>query len=58
MSPSTAATPSSIGKRAQMIFLVLVLCTRTMASPPAAFTRPSSTAKGPMAEDMLPQFAP
>ena len=41
-----------------MIFFVLVLWTRTSASWPDAFTSPSSTANGPIAEDMLPQFAP
>ena len=35
---------------------VLVLWMRTTASPSPAETSPSSTANGPMAEDMLPQL--
>ena len=55
-SPSTADSPSSSAKRAWMIFLVFVLCTRTSASRPAALIRPSSTANGPIADDILPQL--
>ena len=40
-----------------MIFRVLVLWMRTAASPSCgASQNPSSTAKGPMAEDMFPQL--
>ena len=55
-SPSTADMPSSSAKRACMIFFVFVLCTRTSASLPEALSRPSSTANGPIADDMLPQL--
>jgi hypothetical protein len=50
--------PPSSENRDQMIFFVLVLWTRTSASGPDTFTNPSSTANGPMAEDILPQFPP
>ena len=40
----------------RMIFLVFVLKMRTTAVSPFGRTIPSSTANGPTAEDMLPQF--
>ena len=55
-SPSTAASPSATGTRATMIFLVLVLWIRTAVSPSADGTRRSSMAKGPTAEEQLPQL--
>jgi len=54
--PSTAASPSSMPKRATMILPVLVLWMRTTASSPYTRIRSSSTANGPTAEDMLPQL--
>jgi hypothetical protein len=39
-----------------MIFCVMVLKIRTVAVSPFARTSPSSTADGPTAELMLPQF--
>jgi hypothetical protein len=39
-----------------MIFLVLVLWMRTAVSPSAYGTMRSSMAKGPMAEEQLPQL--
>ena len=57
MSPETAASSPSMPKRETMIFFVLVLWMRTTASPSRGFgTRPSSTAKGPIADDMFPQL--
>ena len=50
------ARPPSSGNVARMIFLVFVLKMRTVAVSPSARTRPSSTAKGPTAELMLPQL--
>ena len=55
-SPRISARPSRTGKRAWMIFRVLTWWMRTSASPSATRTRPSSTAKGPTAEDRLPQL--
>ena len=55
--PATAATPLRIGKCETIIRSVLVLWMRTVASPSrGAGTSPSSTANGPIAADMLPQF--
>jgi hypothetical protein len=42
--------------RATMSFLVLVLWMRTTVSPSRAGTRRSSMAKGPTADEQLPQF--
>ena len=57
MSPDTAASSPSMPKRETMIFLVLVLWMRTTASPSRGFaTSPSSTANGPIADDMFPQL--
>ena len=55
-SPSTTARPSFTKKVELMIFFVLVLWMRTVISPSRGGTRPSSTANGPTAEDMLPQL--
>ena len=55
-SPSTAASPSVTGTWATMSFRVLVLWMRTSVSPSTAFTSRSSIAKGPTAEEQLPQF--
>ena len=55
-SPSTAASPSSTGTWATMIFFVLVLWMRTTVSPSRAVTSPSSMAKGPTADEQLPQL--
>ena len=56
VSPSTAARPPSTGNRARMSLPVLVLWMTTTPSGPAASTSPSSTANGPMADDMFPQL--
>ena len=55
-SPSAAASPSFTGTWATMIFRVLVLWMRTIASPSFALTMPSSMAKGPTAEEQFPQL--
>ena len=55
-SPTTAASPSTTGTRATMIFRVLVLWMRTAVSPLAEGTSRSSIAKGPTAEEQLPQL--
>ena len=54
--PSTAARPSVSAKVERMILLVVELKMRTTAVSPLGRTMPSSTAKGPTAEDMLPQL--
>ena len=55
-SPATAASPSVTGTWATISFFVLVLWTRTSVSPSLAFTSRSSIAKGPTAEEQLPQL--
>ena len=56
-SPSTRTWPPWKRKRDTTILPVFVLWILTRASPSSgAATRPSSTANGPMAADMLPQF--
>ncbi len=55
-SPTTAASPSTTGTRATMIFPVLVLWMRTAVSPLAKGTSRSSIANGPTAEEQLPQL--
>jgi hypothetical protein len=54
--PSVAALPSRNPNVERMIFFVLVLKIRTTAVSPFGRTIPSSTAKGPTADDMLPQL--
>lgn len=56
--PSTRARPSWTGTSAMRIFPVLVLWMRTRVTPSSTGTSFSSTANGPMAEEMLPQFPP
>jgi PrpF protein len=53
LSPSEQANADIV---ARMILPVFVLKIRTTAVSPSARTRPSSTANGPTAEDMLPQL--
>ena len=55
-SPSTTASPSRTGTWATISFLVLVLWIRTIVLPSAAFTSRSSIAKGPTADEQLPQL--
>ena len=55
-SPSTAASPSFTGTWATMIFFVLVLWMRTTVVLPVDSTSFSSMAKGPTADEQLPQF--
>ena len=55
-SPSTAASPSCTGTRARISFFVLVLWILTTVSGSTARTRPSSIAKGPTADEQLPQL--
>ena len=55
-SPLVAARPLTSGNVERMILLVLVLKMRTTAVSPLGRSRPSSTANGPTADDMLPQL--
>ena len=55
-SPRTAGAPPATGTRETMSFFVLVLWMRTTVSPSRAGTRPSSMAKGPTADEQLPQL--
>ena len=56
--PSTAARPSATSKRTSMVWFRLQLWRVRAASPSAACTSPSSTAKGPTAAVRLPQLLP
>ena len=55
-SPRTAAWLDSTGTRAWISFRVLVLWIRTTVAGSRAGTSPSSMAKGPIADEMLPQL--
>src|SRR2546421_60102 len=55
-SPSTTASPSCVGTWATITFFVFVLWTRTTVWPSRAETSRSSMAKGPMADEQLPQL--
>ena len=55
-SPRTAAWPASTGMWAWISFRVFVLWMRTTVTGSPGGTRASSIAKGPIAEEMLPQF--
>ena len=55
-SPWTAGSLPATGTRAAMSFFVLVLWMRTSVSPSTGWIRRSSMAKGPTAEEQLPQL--
>jgi len=55
-SPPTAASPSFTGTWDTMSFRVLVLWMRTIVVPSVVFTRPSSIANGPTADEQFPQL--
>jgi hypothetical protein len=55
-SPLTFALPPATGILATRSFSVFVFQMRTVVTGSTAFTKPSSIANGPTAEEMLPQL--